>query len=676
MSTAPTVRSDTMPQAIPVNDGRRRVVVENVQPTVDGGRFPAKQAVGDEVVVHADVFCDGHDAIAVVVRYRPEAEVEWREVEMEPLGNDRWRGRFQVETVGAYRFAVAGWVDRFASWRRDFVKRADAGQELSVDAEIGAQIVDAAARQASGSDARALKSWAARIHGDAVAALDAARDEGLATLVRRNADRSLETTSADFPLWVDRVRARFSTWYELFPRSAGAEGRHGTFKDVEERLDYVAELGFDVLYLPPIHPIGSEFRKGPNNNPESHPGDLGSPWAIGSAEGGHTAIHPELGTLEDFRHLAASARERGIDVALDLAYQCAPDHPWVKEHPEWFRARPDGTIQYAENPPKKYQDIYPIDFETPAWRELWQALADVVRYWVEQGVRIFRVDNPHTKAFPFWEWMIPQIKSTHPEVIFLAEAFTRPRVMQRLAKLGFTQSYTYFAWRTSKWELTQYMTELTRTNVANYMRPNFWPNTPDILTEQLQIGGRPMFIQRLVLAATLTASYGIYGPAFELGEHLPVRPGSEEYLDSEKYQIRNWDLEAPWSLRDLIVRVNAARKENPALQRNDTLEFHQVDNDNLLAYTKRSGDGPDDNLVLCVVNLDPHHTQSGWLHLPLEQLGLDPQHSFQVHDLLSDSRYLWQGHASYVELNPHVLPAHIFRIRRRMRSEHDFDYYA
>src|SRR4051812_25401361 len=405
MSTAPTVRSDSMPQAIPVKEGRRRVVVEGVRPQVDAGRFPVKRCVGDEIEVQADAFCDGHDAIAVMLRVRAEDERAPREVRMEPQGNDRFTASFRIEKVGAYRYAVAGWVDRFGSWRRDFVKRAEAGQDLSVDAQIGAQIVRDAAARAKGADARALKAWATRMDGDGVAARDAALDDELAAMVFRNADRSLQTVSDELPLWVEPLRARYSTWYELFPRSTGADGSHGTLADVERRLPYVAELGFDVLYLPPIHPIGREFRKGPNNNPVSEPGDHGSPWAIGSEEGGHTAVHPELGTVKDLRRLVARAREHGIDVALDLAHQRPPDPRGAKEPPEWSRQRPDGRTQYAENPPKKYQDIYPIDFETPAWRELWQALADVVTYWIDQDVRIFRVDNPHTKAFPFWEWM-------------------------------------------------------------------------------------------------------------------------------------------------------------------------------------------------------------------------------------------------------------------------------
>ena len=489
----------------------------------------------------------------------------------------------------------------------------------------------------------------------------------------RYPDRRLSTTyDKQLLVVVDREKARFGTWYEMFPRSCSAEpGRHGTFADAEERLKYVAGMDFDVIYLPPIHPIGHTHRKGKNNTPRPEPHDPGSPWAIGSEEGGHKAVHPQLGTIEDFEHFVARAGEHGMEVALDLAYQCSPDHPFVKEHPEWFRHRPDGTIQYAENPPKKYEDIYPLDFETETWPELWEELKSIVLFWIGHGVRIFRVDNPHTKPFRFWEWLIEAVKAEHPDVIFLAEAFTRPKVMYRLAKLGFTQSYTYFAWRTAKWELEQYFTELTKSGVAQFFRPNLWPNTPDILTEQLQTGGRPAFMQRLVLAATLGASYGIYGPAFELQESQPLEEGSEEYLDSEKYEIRDWELERPESLADFIGRVNRIRKENPALQSDRSLCFHRIDNDELIAYSKCTEDRA--NVVLTVVNLNPRLTQEGWLELDLDPIGVDPDQSFQVHDLLTEARHVWQGSRNFVRLDPSVFPAHVFRIRARVRTEHDFE---
>jgi starch synthase (maltosyl-transferring) len=461
----------------------------------------------------------------------------------------------------------------------------------------------------------------------------------------------------------------------MFPRScSGQLGRPGSLLDCAKRLDYVAEMGFDVLYLPPIHPIGRVNRKGKNNIEIATPDDVGSPWAIGAREGGHKAIHPQLGTLEDFKRLLSRATKLGLEVALDLAYQCAPDHPYVNEHKAWFRMRPDGTVQYAENPPKKYQDIYPLDFDTDEIQQLWEELRSVVLYWIEQGVRIFRVDNPHTKPFDFWEWLITEIKGHHPDVVFLAEAFTRPKVMYELAKLGFTQSYTYFAWRNTKWELMEYFKELTQTDVREYFRPNLWPNTPDILTDFLQQGGRPAFMIRLTLAATLGANYGIYGPAFELCENRAVRPGSEEYLDSEKYQIRDWDLKSPHSLAKLIGKVNRIRRENVALHSDGSLRFHQVDNEQIIAYSKFSDDLL--NIILVVVNLDPYHVQSGWVDLPLDVFHLDPRQPYQMHDLLTDTRYVWRGPHNYVELSPQLLPAHVFCIRRRVRTELGIDYFV
>ncbi|HSL34351.1 MAG TPA: alpha-1,4-glucan--maltose-1-phosphate maltosyltransferase, partial [Candidatus Limnocylindrales bacterium] len=547
------------------------MVVEGVKPEIDCGRFPIKRTVGETVVVEADVFTDGHDALAAVVRHRPEGEEAWAETPMAPLGNDRWRGAFAVEHLGRYDYAVAAWVDRWATWRRDLRARVDAGQDVAVDLLIGADLVDAAAVRAHEPDSALLAGWATELRGDGSTAARSALalDDELDALMGRHPDRGSATTSEPFGVIVDPVLARFSAWYELFPRSWSATpGRHGTFRDVIQRLSYVGELGFDVLYLPPIHPIGRTFRKGPNNLTVAGPDDPGVPWAIGSAEGGHTSVHPELGTLDDFRALVRAAEQRGIAVALDIAYQASPDHPAVREHPAWFRQRPDGTVQYAENPPKKYQDIYPFDFESDDWRGLWEHLAGIVRFWIDQGVRVFRVDNPHTKAFPFWEWLIPDVKRDHPDVLFLAEAFTRPKVMYRLAKLGFSQSYTYFTWRTTKWELQSYFEEITRPPVADFFRPSVWPNTPDILHETLQHGGRPMFEARLVLAATLAATYGIYGPAFELLEHVPREPGSEEYLDSEKYQLRHWPFDPNAGIAPLIGRLNRIRREHPALQSN------------------------------------------------------------------------------------------------------------
>jgi starch synthase (maltosyl-transferring) len=656
-----------------VAGARQRVIIEGVRPEIDGGRFAIKRTAGEKMVVEADIFTDGHEVIAAVLLHRREGDETWIESPMTTLVNDRWRGEFVAAEIGGYRYTIQGWIDHFQTWSRDLAKRIEAGQEVSVDLLIGSEMVEQASERAEGADRASLNQYAAALRSATGA--DQALSSDLAHLMACYSGRRFATTyDRSSPVVVDRERARFSTWYELFPRSWSPEpGQHGTFRDVEAVLPRLASMGFDVLYLPPIHPIGRSFRKGRNNNVIAEPDAVGSPWAIGSEEGGHTAIHAELGTLDDFRRLVIRARELGIDLALDIAFQASPDHPYVTEHPEWFRGRPDGSIQYAENPPKKYQDIYPFDFGSGNWRELWEELKEVVRFWAGQGVRIFRVDNPHTKPFRFWEWLIAEIKRDYPEAIFLAEAFTRPKVMYYLAKLGFSQSYSYFAWRDTRWELTEYFTELTQSEVREFFRPNLWTNTPDILTEYLQSGGRPAFAARLVLAATLGASYGMYGPVFELIEHQAVAPGSEEYLNSEKYEIRHWDHEGPESLRELIGRVNAIRRDNRALQGDWSLRFHQVDNQQIIAYTKATEDLS--NVILTVVNLDPYNTHSGWVELPLEDLGIDPEQPYQVHDLLTGAHYTWNGRWNYVELNPHAIPSHILQVRRRVRSEQDFEYF-
>ncbi|MGH9627135.1 MAG: alpha-1,4-glucan--maltose-1-phosphate maltosyltransferase [Bryobacteraceae bacterium] len=657
--------------------GQRRVVIEGVKPEVDCGRHPIKRVVGERVVVEADAFTDGHDALSCIVLFRKQGEKTWQETPMSFLVNDRWRGTFEVLDLGRYEYTVQGWVDHFLSWRRDLLKRIQAGQDLPIDYMTGAELVHQASKRASGADAEWLRQRAEMLRKEIGASekQQLGTDDILEQIMARYPDRRQATTySQELIVVVDSRKARFSSWYEMFPRSTSPEpGKHGTFRDCEGLLPYVASMGFDVLYLPPIHPIGRAFRKGKNNTTTPEPDDFGSPWAIGGREGGHKSIHPELGTMEDFRRLVSKAREYRIDVALDIAFQASPDHPYVSEHPEWFRRRPDGTIQYAENPPKKYQDIYPFDFETEQWKELWTELKDVFLFWIDKGVRIFRVDNPHTKPFQFWEWLIASVKKDYPDVIFLSEAFTRPKVMYRLAKLGYTQSYTYFPWRNTKEELTSYLTELTQTGVREFFGPNQWPNTPDILTEYLQTGGRPAFLSRFFLAATLGANYGIYGPAFELTQCVPVRPGSEEYLDSEKYQLRSWNLGRPDSLREIITIVNRIRHENPALQSDWGLVFHPVTNDQLICYSKQTDDLT--NLVIVVVNLDPHHKQTGFVDLPLEKLGIDPHLSYQVHDLLTNARYIWNGPRNYVELDPHSIPAHIFSVRRRLRTEREFEYF-
>lgn len=669
------LQSTSEQPAIRLGQGRSRAVIENVKPELDCGRFPAKRTVGERATVEADIFADGHDTLSALLLYRKEGASSWTETPMQPLVNDRWTGTFEVNDIGHYCYTVQAWIDWFDSWRQGFAKKVKAGQEVAQDLLAGAALVELAGKRAAGEDRQLLTNFAAALSGNSSDAIAAALDDALAALMKKHPDRRWATTY-DKELWlnVERSKASFSTWYELFPRScSGTPGQHGTLRDCAERLPYVAEMGFDVLYLPPIHPIGYSYRKGKNNTLAASADDVGSPWAIGAKEGGHTAIHPQLGTLADFKYLLAEAKKFDIEIALDIAFQCTPDHPYVTEHPEWFRKRPDGSIQYAENPPKKYQDIYPLDFESESWQELWNELKNVMLFWCDQGVHIFRVDNPHTKPFPFWEWIIGEVKKHYPDALFLAEAFTRPKVMYRLAKLGFSQSYTYFSWRNTKSELTQYFTELTQTEVSDFFRPNLWPNTPDILTEYLQFGGRPAFMTRLVLAATLGASYGIYGAAFELGENIPREPGSEEYLNSEKYEIKRWDLEKSGSLRELIARVNRIRKENRALQSDRNLRFHPIDNPEIIAFSKTTEDLS--NVIVVVVNLDPHHIQSGWLDLPSEELGLDPQQAFQVHDLLTNARYLWHGPRNYIELDPNSVPAQIFRVRPRVRREQDFDYF-
>lgn len=659
-------------------DGRRRVVVDRVTPEVDRGRFPIKRACGEPVIVEADVFADGHDALSVRLCYRHDQATAWNEIPMEFIGNDHWRASFPTSELGRYVYTVTGWIDHFATWRRNLAKKVEAGQSVAMELLMGADIIRKTVAPAGSDDATRLKQWVADLsasEGRESERVRLALSDELRGLMARYPDRSSAASyDHELEVIVDRVQARFSTWYELFPRSCSAvPGRQGTFKDCESRLPYVASMGFDVLYLPPIHPIGITHRKGRNNATVAGPDDPGSPWAIGSSDGGHKAVEPHLGTLEDFRALLKSAKAHGLEIALDIAFQCSPDHPYVKEHREWFRIRPDGSVQYAENPPKKYEDIYPLDFETHDWQALWDELESVFRFWIQQGIKIFRVDNPHTKSMAFWEWVLSRIQRDHPDTIFLSEAFTRPKVMYQLAKLGFSQSYNYFPWRNTKSELTTYFTELTQTPVREYLRPNLWPNTPDILTEYLQHGGRPAFMSRLVLAATLGASYGIYGPAFELCENRPREAGSEEYLDSEKYEIKHWPIDRPDSLREFIGRVNRIRRDNPALQHDWSLRFHPIDNEWLLAYSKQSSDGS--NVILVIVNLSPYHVHSGWLELDLDRLGVDPARPFQAHDLLTDAHYLWQGTRNYVRIDPHSVPAQIFRLRRQVRTEQDFDYF-
>jgi starch synthase (maltosyl-transferring) len=658
---APAVHSELDPQL------QRRVVVENIHPQVDCGRFPIKRVPGEEIAVGADIHADGHDVLAAVLMFRRAGDHTWREVPMEAIGNDRWQGTFTVETLGRYEYTVEGWIDRFASWRYELSKKVGAGQDVTSELLEGAGLLgDTLQRIQNGQAGRESLEEAQQVLGDAAAEtttrIAVALRQELVKTMAVHPDRRLATRfDRVLEVVVERERARFGAWYEMFPRSAGTDPtRSATFDEAAARLPYIASMGFDVLYLPPVHPIGRSFRKGPNNSLTPGPNDPGSPWAIGSAEGGHTAIEPGLGTIEDFDRFVEAAARHGLEIALDIAFQASPDHPYVTEHPEWFRHRPDGTIKYAENPPKKYQDIYPINFESHAWVELWHELKRVMDFWIAHGVKIFRVDNPHTKPYRFWEWVLGEIKREHPDTIFLSEAFTRPKVMRYLAKAGFSQSYTYFTWRTSKTELTEYFTELTQTDVREYMRANLFANTPDILHAYLQRGGRPAFQVRLVLAATLGASYGIYS-GYELAENVPVREGSEEYLDSEKYQIRVRDFEQPGSLAELISRVNRIRREHPALHHDRGLAFHPTDNPELLAYSKRSVDGRD--LVLVVINLDPFRMQHGFVQLPIAAWGLTPHTVIEVVDLLSAERYFWRGEWNYVRLDPEGRIAHILHVQ-------------
>lgn len=656
-------------------EGRKRVSIEGVRPEIDCGRFPVKRVVGETVCVEADVFADGHDQVVACLMYRKARDDGWHRVIMDRLENDRWRGSFRVDEMGTWVYTVCGWVDHFQTWQADLRKRIDAGQEVKQEFLIGVGMIEAAKLRA-GKDVREIfDGWCRNIldQGDHFRSVQAALSGELTDLMSRHVeDDRITFYEKELAVRVDREKAGFSSWYEVFPRSWGEGEGHGTFRDLERQVPGIAEMGFDVLYLSPIHPIGMTNRKGRNNAIIAEAKAPGCPWAIGSEEGGHKAIHPALGTEEDFLSLIRIARDCEMEIALDLAFQCSPDHPYVRDHPEWFRWRPDGTIQYAENPPKKYEDIVPFDFECLDWQSLWEELRSVVFHWIGMGVRIFRTDNPHTKPFAFWEWLLDEVRREHPDVLFLSEAFTRPRVMARLAKAGFSQSYTYFTWRNTKAEVERYLMELTKGELREYFRPNFWPNTPDILPQLLQFGGRAAFVSRLVLAATLSSNYGIYGPVFELCVSEAM-DGREEYADSEKYEIKRWDVNSPGNLRDLIARVNRIRKGNPALRKTCNLKFYEVDNDQILFFEKSTEDLS--NVVMVAVSVDPFHRQSGAVRVPLGDLGIGPGDPYLLHELIGDERCLWQGEVNRVDLDPAVLPVRIFRVHRTLRRESDFDYF-
>ena len=633
------------------------MAIDRIIPDVDGGRFATKRVVNQSVTIAADIICDGHDELECRLHVRPAGYDRWTSVPMTCEGNDRWQASFTPGRIGSWEYTVSGRVDHFAGWRRDLALRAAAGEDLSGELVEGRLLIEAVAARASAADAVEMNDFAAAL--TPTGWRQVVDDERLQALMHRHADRTRETWLTPRPLWVDRERAALGAWYEAFPRSWGPAGRHGRLTDLADRLEYIAGMGFDVLYLTPIHPIGRSFRKGKNNTLSAAPGDVGSPWGIGGEAGGHTAIHPDLGTFADFEYLRQQAARHGMELALDLALQCSPDHPWVTEHPEWFRHRADGSIRYAENPPKKYQDIYPLDFETAEWRSLWQAVLDIIRFWIDRGVRIFRVDNPHTKPFVFWEWLIGEIQATHPDVLFLSEAFTRPKTMYRLAKLGFTQSYTYFTWRTEKQELADYLTEVSTPPVCDFFRPNFFTNTPDILHATLQEGGRPMFIVRLTLAALSVGNWGIYGPAMELLEATPREPGSEEYRDSEKYEIRQWDLDRPDSLAPLITRLNELRRVEPALARVQPPLVQPTDSDRLLAWCRY--DAASGSRVLVVVNLQPQQRCRGRVSLDRRQLGLDADVQLEAIPLLDGGTVRVSGGAVEISCTP-ARPVAVLRL--------------
>jgi starch synthase (maltosyl-transferring) len=637
-------------------NGQQRVIIENVQPEVEDGLYPAKRTVGEVVEVSADIFSDGHDHLRAHLLYKKEGAAEWSTLEMKQGTNDSWSASFPVTEKGFYVFSLIAWVDHFDTWHDGFKKKTTAGLDVSVEIQEGIVFLK---KLSNGKDER-LEAAAKRLQSDYQQAIDYISSKEFGEIVHNY-------PLIEFPVmpqreWrvsVEHRKANFSAWYELFPRSASFDGKHGTFRDVIRLLPRIASMGFDVLYLPPIHPVGKVNRKGKNNNVTASPGEPGSPWAIGSDEGGHKSIHPELGTLDEYRLLIAEAKKLGIDIALDIAFQCAPDHPYVKEHKDWFKIRPDGSIQYAENPPKKYQDIYPFNFETEDWQALWKELLSVITYWIDQGVKIFRVDNPHTKPIAFWEWAIAEVNKKYEDIIFLSEAFTRPKIMASLAKIGFTQSYTYFTWRVSKQELEQYMMELVSSPSRNYFRPNFWPNTPDILPYHLQHQGENIFILRLALAATLSSNYGLYGPVYEFYDNQPI-PAREEYFNSEKYEVKQHDWKKTNRMTDIITLINRARQNHPALQSTWNIRLCFIENPNLMAYLKATHDLSD--IFLIVVNLDPNARQSGYVQLPLQHLGLGDHINVKLHDIITDEHYTWTQEWNYVELDPYKMPFHLFKL--------------
>ncbi len=641
-----------------------RVIIENITPLVHGGEFPLKSVVNEIIPVAADVFADGHDVIAASVLFKHEKEKSWKETRMSPSENDAWSSTFQVSKQGFYQYKIQAWVDQGLNWQHGIRRKLEDGQTVTSELLEGALLLEDMVNRAAKRDTDYLLDCITSFRDpEAYAkAIEMAQSDKLHTVLSTYPAKLLYNESSVYKVYVDRLKARFSTWYEFFPRSASEEkGKHGSFKDCERLLPRVAEMGFDILYFPPIHPIGEVNRKGKNNTTQATKMDVGSTWGIGSRLGGHKDIHPELGSVEDFKKLVKAAAKLEIEIAMDFALQAAPDHPWVKEHPQWFKWRPDGTVQYAENPPKKYQDILPIYFESKDWKNLWQEMLDTALYWIEEcGIKVFRVDNPHTKPFYFWGWLIAEVKKKHADVLFLSEAFTRPKVMHQLAKHGFTQSYTYFTWRNTKQELIEYVEELTKTDQRYFFRPNFWPNTPDINPWSLQGGNEAIHLQRYFLSATLSSNTGIYGPVFEQMVSAAL-PGREEYLDSEKFQLRHWDWDQKNKLTILISKINHLRKEHESLQQTNNIQFLSVENEQLLAYYKYSDDRKDETLM--IINLDPYYAQKGWIQLPLAELGVFEGQRINVTDLITGSSYQWDKEWNFVELHP-ALPFHLFKISK------------
>lgn len=642
---------------------QKRVVIDAVKPQINCGEFFIKRIVNEIVNVDAHVLVDGHDVIAASVLYKHEKERKWSEARMHHVVNDEWKASFTVEKQGFYSYMVEGWVDYALNWQHGIERKIDDSQHVKSELLEGIEYLKPLLKKATATEKDYIEHCIA-IFGNENQydnAIAEAKSERLHDIFYKYPEKQLANQSKELQIYVDRKKALFSTWYEFFPRSSSEnEGEHGTFKDCERLLPRIANMGFDTLYFPPVHPIGEVNRKGKNNTTEAKDGDVGSAWGIGSKHGGHKDIHPQLGSVEDFKTLVKKAKDLNIEIAMDYALQAAPDHPWVKDHPEWFKWRPDGTVQYAENPPKKYQDILPIYWESNDYKNLWKECLDTLLYWIDCGINVFRVDNPHTKPYYFWNWAIAEVKKKHPDVIFLAEAFTKPKVMQQLAKQGYTQSYTYFTWRNTKHELIEYITELTQTDQREYMRPNFWPNTPDINPYHLQGANESKYIQRYVLAATLSSNIGIYGPVFEqmIDEAIP---GKEEYYMSEKFEVKHYNWEIENKLTTIISKVNAIRHQHEALQQTNNIKFCHVENDNLMAFYKWNDSKTDELLI--IISLEQYYSQQGTVQLPLQELGVHQGQQITVNDLVTGSSYNWYNEWNFIELHP-TLPFHIFKINK------------